>query len=317
MRTQLDWGQGGVSAILDFSTGELHYYQGATKFRDAVPKETGRFVDLHQLYGGEQYYQSLSGLSGAGYITAPHAVRIGTYRVDRRNNPHADSVMGWSIYAPYHYRADGFEARDWPVVATKDDMIAVMSSLRLRDLVLGEASIEAFGEELWHERDVLMSPLGDTKLLRRRIVSDCQENIWQKVLRRYPLFLLNGGRYYFFEAEFDELPHGEKAWWYGLGLGKEICIWHDARYIVTYRDGFAEKCEPEKRPATLEEARELYPGVFWATPDTYISNGYLFAWGEDPKELSPENQLRVFAGLEPLEEDRGKRRPRRDRSATR
>lgn len=112
-RMNLSFGQGSVDVILDLVTGWVEKYSGSTD-------------NLHQRLGGKQYYESRSGLSGAGWVTArPTLVHLGGYRVDtfplgleikKEFKPH---VGAYEVYVPYAYR--GGEASEWPVVLRASD----------------------------------------------------------------------------------------------------------------------------------------------------------------------------------------------------
>ena len=70
---QLAFGSGQPSAILDLSTMMVEMYNQAG--RDENP--------FHERFGGRQYYASLSGLSGSGWIPDRPDIRpVGVLRAD-------------------------------------------------------------------------------------------------------------------------------------------------------------------------------------------------------------------------------------------
>lgn len=74
-RIDVNYGGGQDDVFLSLSDKKLYSYE-----KDAV--------EMHAKYGGKQYYQSLSGLSGSGFFTnAYDLVKFGYYRTDTKS-PH-------------------------------------------------------------------------------------------------------------------------------------------------------------------------------------------------------------------------------------
>lgn len=110
-RMNLAWGGGGTfDVLLDLRSRRLIVYSESTA------------VKVHETYGGENYYRSRSGMSGAGWIHGHMALRpVTTYRVNSayvgtpklRDIP--ETVPGFAVIVPIDYR-DGSIPPEWPIV---------------------------------------------------------------------------------------------------------------------------------------------------------------------------------------------------------
>lgn len=105
---ELGWGGGHCDVFLDLRTRQLVAYSDA----ESAAK-------VHQTYGGENYYQSLSGMSGSGWVPAHMALRpVSTYRVDTvyieapRLDEVPEALPGIHIMAPTSGREI---TREWPI----------------------------------------------------------------------------------------------------------------------------------------------------------------------------------------------------------
>lgn len=129
-RIELGWGGGSFSALLDLRSGKVEAYHGGT--------------DFHTRYGGKCYYNSRTGLTGAGWIPAhPWIKAIGAYRVDvsTRNmfGCHIGSpmVMGKEVFVPYDYRgSDGVEG--YPVLVRGEEGVVMLMEHDVVPYLLGE-----------------------------------------------------------------------------------------------------------------------------------------------------------------------------------
>lgn len=151
MRKNVVFGGGEHTALIHIPTNDnphLWVYGGGTEHTAA----------LHARLGGKTYYESRSGRSGAGYVTAPNVFEIGTYRTDtvfphivkKQDQILSDITGHWQIHAPI---ACGFGLSHGPLVATRDgefmiedsvwelfSQIARPQGLRLQDVKIVEIS---------------------------------------------------------------------------------------------------------------------------------------------------------------------------------
>ena len=150
-RIDLSWGGGHISVLLDVRAGSLTAYHGGEQF--------------HHQYGGKNYYKSLSGLSGAGWIPArPWLKALPTYRVDlpspsfrigegnRKNeNPCTlpdlpEKVFGQQIWAPIDYRGSTSIPWEYPVILEKGDgSFVALKQNDLGEYLRGEIRQEELG----------------------------------------------------------------------------------------------------------------------------------------------------------------------------
>jgi len=98
---KLQYGGGYKSAFAHINKGKLkiHEYNGLTA------------DEIHERFGGKQYYRSRSGASGAGYVPDSPDIRpVNAYRVDTRYpwfSANAQwTLPGLKIFYPFDYQAD-------------------------------------------------------------------------------------------------------------------------------------------------------------------------------------------------------------------
>lgn len=113
-RIDLRWGGGGFDVLLDLRSGKLIAYSS-----EAVAAQ------VHETYGGRNYYCSCSGASGAGWIFSQMSIRsVSTYRIDSAyveapclaDVPEA--VPGLKVVVPIDY-SRGEIPTEWPIAVRK------------------------------------------------------------------------------------------------------------------------------------------------------------------------------------------------------
>lgn len=110
-RLELGWGSGAFDIFVDLKTQELVSYASL-----------GDAEQVHGMYGGQNFYRSISGLSGKGWIPADPTMRqVHTYRVDSAY-VEGPRLLGLrptlpmvQIMAPIDYGA-GKMPHDWPIL---------------------------------------------------------------------------------------------------------------------------------------------------------------------------------------------------------
>lgn len=156
-RIDLCFGGGHIDCLLDLVSGTIEQYRGDS---------------IHSRLGGKQYYQSRSGLSGAGWVPAkPTLKRVGTYRIDVGGtllgfNPErefAPHVGDFEIYAPFNYR--GGDTGGYPVVVReRDGKVTLLPESRLAAFLRGEVETEPREFEFSYLKD---TNSGEKKLVAR------------------------------------------------------------------------------------------------------------------------------------------------------
>ena len=87
-----EYGRGAEAAVLDLTQG-IRYFSGQSE-------------KLVQEFGGNQYYTSCSGISGAGWINGhPRLIEANCYRADRRGWD-VNDTNGIAVVVPYWYKDD-------------------------------------------------------------------------------------------------------------------------------------------------------------------------------------------------------------------
>lgn len=111
-KMDLGWGDGTHSVLLDIKKGCLRRYVG-----DEVEQ-------IHRDYGGENYYRSRSGWTGAGWIPASPTLRlVGTYRPDIciPQVPNweyvPETLPGYKILVPVVDKPE-----EWPAIIQQSDI---------------------------------------------------------------------------------------------------------------------------------------------------------------------------------------------------
>jgi len=115
---------------------------------------------MHNLYGGEQYYTSITGLSGAGYLNPPTSendlLEVGYYRTDAAEQRHI-RVDGYRIYVPIksHGPSEGpFVIADDNTVILSNSISCIIHYLRNWENLNGEDFIKNKTVELsWFSSD--------------------------------------------------------------------------------------------------------------------------------------------------------------------
>ncbi|MEO8637848.1 MAG: hypothetical protein ABI430_03030 [Candidatus Taylorbacteria bacterium] len=137
-KIEMKWGGGDFNIVLDLRSRNVLEYSSETAA-----------ASIHATYGGKNYYRSLSGASGAGWIPALPWVRIlPTYRVDMTSpdfglQPDADgkvklpTVLGKAIWAPIDYRGAGIP-HDYPFLVEEGDRFVATDRYMLAGYLAGK-----------------------------------------------------------------------------------------------------------------------------------------------------------------------------------
>ena len=158
-RIDLSWGDGGFSVILDIRNGELYPYSS---------KEAAQ--ELHERLGGNNYYVSNSGASGAGWCpNRPYLYVLGTYRVDVTLPTMAGSF--WlpegehDVYAPIVYRGNRI-ADEYPVIRKRAGSPPIMLPIsQAVSLVIGDVDDCGDVERRDYQFSVIRSPGGEPEIV--------------------------------------------------------------------------------------------------------------------------------------------------------
>ncbi|MBT9158636.1 MAG: hypothetical protein DDT36_01654 [Firmicutes bacterium] len=142
----LGWGGGRFDVLLDLRSRQLVEYSSETAA-----------AQVHETYGGKNYYRSRSGMSGAGWIPDHMALRsVATYRVDSAYVEAPDlasvseTVPGFAIIAPIDYHG-GNIPHEWPIAVvcgfrkpyyesdpSSYDQLYLLDSYGVGELLVGE-----------------------------------------------------------------------------------------------------------------------------------------------------------------------------------
>jgi len=300
---QLKYGGGGMSVFIDMRLGRLWTYTGATAKR------------IHQQYGGSQYYQSGSGLSGAGNIPGHPAIReLSTYRTDTgmAGLPNLgelpEAFPGLIIMAPIYYQQSCLD-EDWPIVIIPKSGMSYgrPNSVALvdpgGDLNAAITKVVAGGVETWVEVDLgpYITQVGWV------IPADFMVKVWtsgklseakvRRTLRRVCQLAMA------FQCDMAEAPPYSEFWW-GLGL----TVMRDRAYKV--RRGVcwtSWSLQELSDPAVLQEAAKENVHVIAndmylredQSPLRFVAVGRVVFGGVEhafETPVSPEEAIAAFAG---------------------
>lgn len=131
-KMNLEWSGHGFSCLWSREHGFLHYHP-----RHDVEQ-------IHELYGGENYYRSMSGRTGAGFIT-PSAhdliVPFGYYRVDGSGRMQRPKEVGLAhdgpIFGYCPVLNGGLPEHQFPVVLTDGQRICFSHPHDVEDVIPG------------------------------------------------------------------------------------------------------------------------------------------------------------------------------------
>ncbi len=143
-RMGLGWGGGSFNVLINLASDQfLMSYSSVA---------AAKWV--HETHGGQNYYCSRSGLSGAGWIPGHMALRsVSTYRVDSAyvEAPQLASVPdvlpGVAVIVPIDYRS-GQVANDWPILVYEKRVgkLYLLDSYGVRQMLNGQ-------DEMFEDRD--------------------------------------------------------------------------------------------------------------------------------------------------------------------
>jgi hypothetical protein len=139
-RIELSWGGGTFDVLLDLRYRCLYAYSG-------VDQAAAVHLMAGGVAGGQNYYRSQTGLSGAGWVPArPYLMKVSGYRVDvvRPTVPPPESWAG-GICVPIDYGTGAIVER-WPVLATRDqhgDGVIYADQTSFLAARIGDAEVDA------------------------------------------------------------------------------------------------------------------------------------------------------------------------------
>lgn len=122
-RIDLNWGGGEFSVLLDIRTNKLYAYSDSETVKQ-----------LHEELGGKNYYESLTGLSGAGWVPArPYLRLLSTYRTDASIEDMSFGIpnAGVGPVVPIDYFAGTVPLDEYPAVVLEagDELLLGADSL--------------------------------------------------------------------------------------------------------------------------------------------------------------------------------------------
>ncbi len=321
-RIDFRFGGGHIDILLDLVSGNVERYHGDS--RDFPYYKDGERVSdangIHSRLGGKQYYQSRSGMSGAGWVPAkPTLKKLGTYRVDvggillgfsseREFAPH---VGDFEIFAPFAYRG-GDVGKNPVVVRERDGKITLLAEWQVAPFLRGEVETEPRTYEFTYLKDVNS---GEEKLVA---TIHQPKDHYDRGDTRATRILVEGFHHTTLDFVFPEgwQPEGDEQFWRRLGFrripmaGRADGLYKVVRNICRYMvDEWDDHAEIQKWvPANvhvlaphmyIQERDGQYVGVA-----RFLIEG---SWYDFEAYLDNARAFRIFAGdreeIEKLEQE--------------
>jgi len=139
-RLELSYGGGNFDVVMDLKGRNVSAYSGSE--------------DFHQKYGGKQFYTSLSGLSGKGWIPAyPWVQSLPTYRTDvgvpdfgiqlsgTRGEILPPTVLGRHLWAPIDYRAGCIPSNEYPFIIEEGHRVLALQEHEVVGYFSGQVAV--------------------------------------------------------------------------------------------------------------------------------------------------------------------------------
>ena len=128
----ITYGGGDSAAVLDLTTGKVVMY-------NQPAAESAEVTDLHERFGGQQFYRSNTGLSGAGFVPSSISLRqCGVLRTDvaRPRIPwEGETLPGLRLVVPTRHLKREQEA---PLIVVRGQNVFLVSEWGLGEFLKGE-----------------------------------------------------------------------------------------------------------------------------------------------------------------------------------
>jgi len=297
---KLQYGGGYKSAFAHINEDKLKIYEYNGLTAD----------EIHERFGGKQYYRSRSGASGAGYVPDSPDVRpVNAYRVDTRY-PWFPNSAQWTlpelkVFYPFHYQAnienygkiwaDGYDNQStYPIIVCYKDIYYFEYTVDFQ-IPVEQPDTEVFeiAYQVPHysDKNILINKSKEFKIVNAsetppRIIRRCLEGIHHKDMR-------------------VETDYETNSFWARLGL-----YWTDNRSsLVKITNGIIRQVYPANIVDSISEFQKIVPAnVKILDSNCYVQEEeyvFMFVVREtiDGKEyefektlVKPEKIVRVLSG---------------------